>query len=324
MNATTTRSRAAATATTGATTATAATSQTRAMTVATRFAAEIAKRELDAARDPDRAKGGAEFDDGSRDAPLDYRDDEDGGLLDRDDRDLRPPVASRLPWAELAIYLDDGVLGYAIRQPAQDRADVQASYEASSQWWEKVARRLMARAGQALRCPTPLAALHALDPTVGAGRDKPETERWTRQRHDLVITPFGRVPLWFFLQGRADRLFSDLERLGRAVIAEGLTALGPETIARILPHAAIRPDSIRRSHAPTLLAIAGQPDVVSRHRALWPCTTMADLKHDLGLGGRRQGASDVAAALALAGAFDPPNLVGQWSVQYEPRREVLP
>jgi hypothetical protein len=143
----------------------------------------------------------------------------------------------------------------------------------------------------------------------------------SRDARVVIGTPFGLAPLWLFSQGRKDSLLRDLERLGRDVIEARPERLTAEAIDGIVRSPAVKPDTIRRAHGPALLALARRPEVLARHRSLWPLTAPEALLDDLGLD-LRVGRSWPVATLALVGAFDPPGLVAAGPPPRPRRREV--
>jgi len=257
--------------------------------------------------------------------PTDYHDDEDEGVYE-EDRDLRAPVSSWTPWVRLSIFVRDGQLGYTTSVPATDGLATEVSLHHLGQGWATTAQTLIGAQGNALRCATPLAALHALGPYAMEDLER-SAGQGSRDRRVVVDTPFGLAPLWFFAQGRSDGLFQDLETLGRAVMARQPTRLTPAVIEEIIHNPSIKADSIRRVHAKALLALAHQPEVLARHRSLWPLTTIDALFDDLGVeatGKAHLGRSGDVAVLALVGAFDPPNLLLASVARHTPRREPSP
>ncbi len=291
---------------------------------ATRFAAASAERHLDADSPTDWDTDPSEIDDAppAADVPIGYHDDEDGAVYDEDgeDSDLSAPRSSWVPWVRLSIYLRDGQLMYLTELPGSDQPDLARSLFHLDRGWGTTAQTLIDTQGDALRCSTPLAALHALNPFPMSSLER-SAGQGSRDRRVVVNTPFGLTPLWFFAQGRGDSLFGDLERLGRALIARQESRLSPELVTDVVRTPSVKPDSIRRAHGRALLAVAHQPAVVARHRAKWPLTTPDDLLDDLGVVAR-VGRSSAVASLALAGAFDPPELLIASSARSEPRREA--
>jgi hypothetical protein len=125
----------------------------------------------------------------------------------------------------------------------------------------------------------------------------------SRDADVIIRTHFGRSPIWFFNEGREDNFYMDLETLGAAVIGQSLDQLTKEMIIKLVPRPSVLPDSIRRNHGLALLAVARRPEIVARHRALWPLTTPEALLDDLGITAQ-DGRSRPVATLALVGAFD--------------------
>ena len=164
-----------------------------------------------------------------------------------------------------------------------------------------------------------LAIVKELQMVSGQVAMERSTGQYSRDRTVVIRTPFGLAPWWFFAQGRNDNLHSDLEQLGKAMIANNWTEPTRDMVEEVVRQSSIKPDSIRRTHGLTLVAVVRHPEVVARHRRLWPLTTIDDFLSDLqahstGSVGKSQG----VATLALVGAFDPPApTVTAW----QPRRE---
>jgi hypothetical protein len=125
----------------------------------------------------------------------------------------------------------------------------------------------------------------------------------SRDVNVVVSTPFGLTPIWFLFQGRTDSLYSDLLTLGKALLTQRPEKITEKMISGTLKYPAIKPDSIRRSHGDTLLAIVHHPDVIDRHRNLWPLTTLKALREDLENASGLACSSQPVATLALVGAF---------------------
>lgn len=293
-------------------------------TAATRFAAATAGQHLDSDAPLGWDTDPSEVDDAPNDAdvPADYHDDEDGGIYDGDDAGLSAPRSSWIPWVRLSIFLREGELRYSVALPEADRPGLERSLFHLGQGWEQTAKTLINTQGAALRCSTPLAALRALSPFAMSDLER-SVGQGSRDRRVVLNTPFGLAPLWFFAQGRKDELFRDLERLGQAVMARRETRLTPALIEELVRNPSVKPDSIRRAHGQALLAVAHNPGIVARHRSLWPLTTTGELLDDLGIVAD-VGRSAAVAAMALAGAFDPPGLLIAASAHGGPRREATP
>jgi hypothetical protein len=290
----------------------------------TRFAIATAERHLDVDAETPWELDPPEFDDAPRDedVPPDYHDDEDDGLYD-DGRDLRAPTSSWIPWVRLSIFWRDGRLDYRTELPDTDSPGVGRSQFYLRRNWTTTAQTLISTQEEALRRTTPLAALHALGPY--AMKDLEQSDgQGTRDRRVVIRTPFGLAPLWFFAQGRSDGLFNDLERIGRAVMKSRPKSLSKEMITETVRHPSLLPDTIIRVRGKTLIALSQHPDVLAKHRSLWPLTTPRDLLDDLGLESdeSRLGRAGDVAVLALAGAFDPPDLLLAASARREPKREI--
>jgi hypothetical protein len=98
-------------------------------------------------------------------------------------------------------------------------------------------------------------------------------------------------------------------------------------IEKTVRHPSANPDTVRRIHGKALLALARQPEILAKHRSMWPLTTIDDLFDDLRVeaaGKARLGRSGSVAVLALVGAFDPPNLLLAAAANRQPRREAQP
>lgn len=296
----------------------------RQFTSATRFAASGAEQFLDAQSSLIWDADPSEFDDAPRDdeVPDGYHDDEDPGLFDEDEGGPTAPRSSWVPWVRLAIFEQHGSLRFVTSLPVANRTRTESSLSHLENAWKETAQVLIEKQSVALRCRTPLDAMRALERTPMETLER-SAGQGSRDRRVVLSTPFGLVPLWFFAQGRADNLFQDLEQIGRAAIATGAQTVSPKMIKTLIPNPTLNPESIRRAHGMTLVAVGRQPEIVARHRALWPLTTTGELLDDLGVVDG-VGRSAAVAFLALVGAFDPPSLLLSAAVPTRPRREVTP
>lgn len=233
---------------------------------------------------------------------------------DNDDPQVGPD--SRAPWEEVGIdrlprprvaiflradgSLDQEVFLQMTGDPVADRA-LEEMYDK----WERVAEMLIEAHPEALRELTLLGAFRALRPFAMKELETSQGQG-SRDRLDLVRTPFGIVPLWFFSLGkpraRNNDMFRDLEVLGTIIVRDGLTRLSKGDIERVLPRSRANAEALRK-HGPALLAVTSRPGVVAKHREMWPVTTLDDLNSDLGREGVEPKSEEVLS-LALFGAFE--------------------
>lgn len=264
--------------------------------------------------------------------------DEDDPLFD-DERDLPVEIRTWQPWVWLSIYIDDdGELAHRVHVPpsvTDDPAAV-ASLLKIKRSWSTTATILQDTLGDALRSESTTEAalsLRLVEKTInrhgeparrvtgGSALERSEGQ-WSRDKLEIVRTPFGQAPLWFFAQAPrsssgSSALFEDLTLLGHAlmrgqlVVDEGRANLSKPAIEAFFSDLgrtpSIQPDSIRRGHGKALLAVFRMPSIVARHRSRWPATTPDELLDDLEVFVTRDGANDrsqAVATLALAGVFD--------------------
>ncbi|MDR2252534.1 MAG: hypothetical protein LBD97_01505 [Bifidobacteriaceae bacterium] len=282
---------------------TTATPHTKAYTSVMRHASAGAERHITAGvEDPWPDSPGSEFDDApSPDDLPDWDFDDEDDLVDPDD--AAPPLdPTWLPHVRLSIFTRGG--GLACRVHLTHAADKETAQwlTAIARAWAELGNQLITNQGPALRASSPLDALRALKPMSQQSLER-SAGQGSRDRRVLISAPFGLAPLWFFSKAMAPRgvTFAELERLAGFVLRERPERLTEAMVSDVLRRPSIKPDSIRRNHAATLLALAHKADVWRRHRALWPLDTPDELLNDLGV---RGGRSAALATLALVGAFD--------------------
>jgi len=281
---------------------------------AIRYAAATAERYLDSQEPPEWTEDRSIADDAPTvdQMPEWILDNTDDTILGDDADDVKSGPASYMPWVRLSIYASGGNIAFQVHVPVTDDPGIQQSLKHLRDGWAKTAQALIATHPRALLSHTPLEALRVmgsypmkeLERSAGQG---------SRDKRVVIATPFGLAPLWFFAQGRKDNLFDDLVEVGAALLAERPDRLTASTISQIIRRPSVQPDSIRRAHGEALLAVVHQPDVVARHRSLWPLTTPQDLLDDLGVTSK-VGRSAPVATLCLVGAFDPPRQLTARSV----------
>jgi hypothetical protein len=216
----------------------------------------------------------------------------------------------------LSFFIEDDRLEYRVNVAETDSAEVAAIVR---QVWEENAQILLNSQTEALRCTTPLAALQAMgppqDPTAKTKRAIPARYRGQNDRSvvDLVETPFGVVPFWFFGEGRDDTLFYELRDLYDMTNCNDWDSLSAGYISGIFhmhkwKNPSRSPSTLAQLHSRTLVKIVWSPEIVYHHLDLWPLTTPDLLLDDLGLVTNPKtghGRSRPVAALALAGGLNP-------------------
>lgn len=224
-------------------------------------------------------------------------------------------------WAQVSFWDAPEGLSFAVNVPRSTDPQVAVALTFQERAWQSLAAVLIQRQPRALRATTPADAYHALartpmrelETSIGQG---------SRDRDVLVETPAGLLPLWFFAcKHESPELVKDL-----IVLADHLTAhpevdrLTASEITTALPSPSIKPDSLRKSHGPTLVALRSLPDVLAAHRSLWPHTHWSLLQADLGMSGRR--CSVPVSVLALVGLiFSGPTAPPTVPLGRPPRRQ---
>lgn len=257
------------------------------------------------------------------DNQAEWRDFDDDELLFDNDRVLLDPRPAWLASPKVTIYVDNGALNYQVHVQIPDVRDYADSSAALHDNWVKIARALINGVPNCLLTRTPLDALHALSPVTDVTTRRTGQQvlaryqgQWSRESDEVIFTPFGPAPLWFFgvfREPSKPALWADVEKLGCALVAgarehisQSRKNIPTDMINEILPWPSIKPESISRQHGKALMAVVDHPEVVARHRSRWPLTSPDALLDDLGiLAAESQGRSIPTATLALVGAFDP-------------------
>lgn len=289
---------------------------------AIRQAAAAAERYLDANETEAQDEDEGVLDDAPLidDLPEWVPDDENDVVLGDDERDPLPPSPSWMPWVRLSIYWSDGQLHYRVHIPPSEDPDIEFSLGILADGWAAIAQTLIRVHERALAAPSALEAVKLLSPYPMKDLER-SVGQGSRDKRVVINTPFGLTPLWLFAQGRADALFSDLQLVGQMLLTEKPDKLTKQMISRIIRRPSVQPDTIRRAHGQALLAVIRHPEVVSRHRALWPLTTPEALLDDLGVEGAT-GRSVPVGTLALVGAFDSQAQVTARAAGRPPQREA--
>ncbi len=239
--------------------------------------------------------------------------DEDSPVGDDDEQDLPDMAAGWSSWVRLSIFRDaEGFRSHVELPPARD-PELEYSFEYQRKAWLELGDILIRTQSAALTCTNPLDAVQALLPYKVQDLERSKGQG-SRDRRVVISTPFGLAPLWFFAQGRPDTLYRDIRQLAQHLHTTGGTRLTETQISATLPNPAIKPNSIQRSHGPSLWAALANPHVVARHRALWPMTTPDLLLDDLGVVNIRQGRSEVVATLAILGGLETDDTISYQSV----------
>lgn len=273
-------------------------------------------------------RDGAELDDAppAEDVPELLGDrDEDPSIADDGEQDPQVRVAGFDPWVRLTIFRDPWGLAYHVEHPESADRSVEEALDLQDGHWSKLAETLISVQKDALSCSTPMEALDALRKEKKQENQRSEGQL-SRDRHSVVGTPFGAVPLDFFFMGRRiagqeDSLFSDLLRVGRRLVQTEVRPVPLAELRDLLPHLPEKGLDATRHHVAALVRVLERPDIIARHRQLWPLTSTDALFDDLGFAkGRTSGRLQPAAILAILGAFEIGNPVLVRSVPPRPPR----
>ncbi|QLQ16324.1 MAG: hypothetical protein HZY73_12410 [Micropruina sp.] len=266
----------------------------------------------------DSASNQAELREGQRAAdrrgPRVPRDDtEDLPIADDGEQDPPDRAASWDPWVRLTIFRDTWGLSYHVEHPDATSRAIEEILDVQDRNWENLARTLIDLQHDALACPTALEALETL-----WAETKQEHQRsvgqLSRDRHFVIGTPFGTVPLDFFFMGRRtrdrkDTLYADLRKVGQHLTETGAQSLSTPQLRALLPHLTEAGIESTRKHVAALIKVLAQPHILARHRQFWPQTSTAALYDDLGIMPHSNDRSAPAGILAILGAFERGNPV---------------
>lgn len=239
--------------------------------------------------------------------------DEDDVVQPDDVRPWELPGGTSEAWTRMSIFESrDGFLDYEVLLRWSGDPDIDRSLAEIWSKWNRLGQNLVRMQPKALRTRTLYDALHALEPHAMADIETSEGQG-SRDRTDLIETPFGVVPLWFFGLGRLVRtsrsLLVDLENVAAVAKREGWTRITEGMVSKALPRIDTPAGTISRRHGATVLAVLSHPDTVAKHRSSWPMTTLEALSADLGEVARVGVNSQAVLALALVGAFGESNEV---------------
>lgn len=238
-------------------------------------------------------------------------DNEDPPIADDGEQDPPDRTPSWDPWIRLSIFRNRSGLGYHVAFPDTTDRVLEDKLDQEHRNWEELAGTLISLQSDALRCGTPLEALDALWAFTKAEVQR-SVGQLSRDRFFVIGTPFGFVPLDFMFLGRRtpgarDTLYRDLRKAGSELIRAGSESLSAPELRRLLPH--LDDVDSTGNHVAALGKLLAKPQVVQRHRQLWPRTTTAALYDDLGVAPRSTDRSKPAGILAMLGAFEQGNPV---------------
>lgn len=239
---------------------------------------------------------------------LPWDDNEDPPISDDGERDLPDRTPSWDPWIRLSIFRGRSGFAWHVEFPDTTDPALEDNLDQQHRNWDGLAGTLIALQPDALGCRTPLEALGRLWAVTKAQVER-SVGQLSRDRHFVIGTPFGDVPLDFMFLGRRtlggeDTLYRDLRKAGEQLVAAGVASLSAPDLRRLLPHLDNNGIDSTLNHVAALGKVLAQPQVVQRHRQFWPRTTTDALYDDLGAKPRSTDRSAPAGILAILGAFE--------------------
>lgn len=255
-----------------------------------------------------------------------WDDNEDPSIADDGEQDLPDRTPSWDPWIRLSIFREGSGFAYHVEFPETTDPALEDNLDQQHRNWDGLAGTLISLQSDALGSHTPLQALEKLWAITKAQVER-SVGQLSRDRHFVIGTPFGDVPLGFMFLGRRtlgeeDTLYRDLRKAGEQLVKAGAASLSAPNLRRLLPHLDNNGIDSTLNHVAALGKVLAHPQVVQRHRQFWPRTTTDALYDDLGTKPRSTDRSAPAGILAILGAFEQSSPVLARGIVPPLRREV--